>query len=152
VQVSDAFKDEQEEGEHGVRAPGGGRRVVYIDDDEAMVFLVKRMLDRQGYVVNGFTDSAKAMEALRRDAGAFSLVVTDYNMPGMSGLEVTRTIRGIRADLPVAIVSGYIDEELVAQAKGAGARELIAKTSVGAEFIKSIQRLIESPALPPMHS
>lgn len=48
-------------------------------------------------------------------------------MPGMSGLEVAREVRTIRANLPVAIASGFIDDTLRSEAVGAGVRELIFK-------------------------
>jgi CheY-like chemotaxis protein len=50
---------------------------------------------------------------LRSDPSAFDVVVSDYNMPYLSGLDVARAVRDIRADLPVAIVSGFIDERLL---------------------------------------
>lgn len=54
-------------------------------------------------------------------------VVSDYNMPGMSGLEVARAVRAIRADLPVAVVSGFVDEALRVNAREAGVCEVIFK-------------------------
>jgi PAS domain S-box-containing protein len=104
---------------------GAGLHVLYLDDDEALIYLVKRLLDRRGYRVTAFTDQNAALAALRANPAAFDLVLTDYNMPGMSGLDVAREARAIRADLPVAVASGYIDEELQVQAAGVGVRELI---------------------------
>lgn len=57
--------------------------------------------------------------------GQYDLAVTDYNMSGMSGVEMASALREIRADLPVVLVSGYITEELRAKAPAAGIRELI---------------------------
>ena len=135
------------------RTDGAGRRLLYIDDDDGMVLLVTRLLERRNFVVNGFTDAGAAIALLRGDSAAFALVVTDYNMPHLSGLDVARAVRDIRADLPVAIVSGFIDETLLSYAKEAGVRELIVKTVDVAEFCGSIQRLadsvVEAPVPPP---
>jgi two-component system, cell cycle sensor histidine kinase and response regulator CckA len=70
--------------------------------------------------------------------------VTDYNMPGMSGLDVAGAVRMIRPDLPVAIASGFIDETLQTQAEGAGVRELIFKANAVEDLCEAFARLAQS--------
>jgi CheY-like chemotaxis protein len=125
---------------------GGGRHILYIDDDDSLVLLVQRLLERRGYRVSGYVDQGEALDALRADPAGFDLVVTDYNMPGMSGLDVARAVRTIRADLPVAVASGFIDEELRAQAGGVGVRELIFKADAVEDFCVVVQRLAQTVA------
>jgi PAS domain S-box-containing protein len=122
-------------------ADAGGLRLMYIDDDDALVFLVKRLLERRGYRVRGYTHQNEALAVLRDDPGVVDMVLSDYNMPGMSGLDLARAIRDIRADLPVAIASGFIDETLRAEAGGAGVCELIFKATAVDEFCEAVQRL-----------
>ena len=124
-----------------VPMPGSGRRIIYIDDDESMVYLIERLLARRGYVVSGFVDAREAIERLRADPAAYEMVVSDYNMPYLSGLDVARAVRSIRADLPVAIVSGFIDERLLSQAKNAGVQEVIVKAIDVNAYSDAIQRL-----------
>lgn len=118
-----------------------GARVLYIDDDDSLVILIERLLERRHFVVTGFTDAQVAIDLLRKDPTAFDLVVSDYNMPYLSGLDVARAVREIRADLPVAVASGFIDERLLSQAKDAGIRELIVKSVDVAEFCEAVERL-----------
>ena len=106
---------------------GGGLRVLYLDDDEALVLLMRRYLERLGYVMTTFTVQDEALQALRADPLGFDLVLTDFNMPGLSGIDVAREVRSLRADLPVVMISGFIDEDLKAQALDVGVRELIRK-------------------------
>jgi CheY-like chemotaxis protein len=120
---------------------GAGVRILCIDDDDSLVLLVKRMLERRGIQVSGYTDQGEALAALRADPDAIDLVVSDYNMPGMSGLDVAREVHAIRADLPVAIASGFIDEALSAQASGAGVRELIFKADTAEDLCDAFERL-----------
>jgi len=122
----------------------GGRHIVYIDDDEAMVLLVTRLLERQGFRVSGYSNPNEAITALRADPAVFDLVVSDYNMPGMSGLDVAREVRLLRADLPVVIASGFVDEELQTQAAAAGVHEVICKANAVDEFCAIVQRLAQS--------
>ncbi len=126
------------------RTPAGGRRILYLDDDDALVFLARRLLERRGYRISGYTDQEEALAALRADPAGFDLVVTDYNMPGLSGLDVARAVRAIRADLPVAVASGFIDEALSAQAESAGVRELIFKADAAEDLCEALARLAQT--------
>ena len=122
---------------------GRSRHILYLDDDDALVFLVRRLLERRGLRVSAYTDQNEALAALRAAPDTFDLVLTDYNMPGMSGLDVARAVREIRAGLPVAVVSGFIDETLQAQAAVAGVSELLFKASSVEAFCDSVQQLME---------
>ena len=64
----------------------------------------------------------------------------------MSGLDVARAVRAIRADLPVAIAAGFIDETLSAAAAQAGVRELVFKAATVEEFRATVQRLAQTVA------
>ncbi|MFY9315756.1 MAG: PAS domain S-box protein [Burkholderiales bacterium] len=125
-------------------APKGRQQhVLYLDDDEALVSLVRRMLGRQGYRVSGYTLAPQALEAVRADPEAFDLVVTDYNMPGMSGLDVAHELSLIRPGLPVAVTSGYITDELRERAPHSGVRHLIYKPDTVDELCDVVRRLTE---------
>ncbi|MSQ72837.1 MAG: response regulator [Betaproteobacteria bacterium] len=75
-------------------------------------------------------------------------MVTDYNMPGRSGLDIAREVHAIRADLPVVLASGFIDDALHAAAAAAGVKDLIFKTDAVEDFSAVVQRLTatNSPA------
>ena len=102
--------------------------------------MVSRLLERSGYRVSGYIDQRVALAALRADPASFDLVVTDYNMPVMSGLDVAREVKSIRADLPIIVASGNITEELRVQAPGAGVSELILKPYTVEELCEAINR------------
>ena len=121
-----------------------GRHVLYLDDEEAIIFLMTRLLERKGFRVSGYTDQRAALDAVRANPGEFDLAVTDYNMPGMSGLDVAQELKEIRPDLPVVLASGYITEELRAQAPGVGIRELIYKPNTVDDLCDAVVRLARS--------
>ena len=124
------------------RLAGRGRRILYVDDDLSMLFLVKRLLQRRGFRVSEFSDQIAGLEALRADPAGFALVVTDYNMPGLTGLDVAREALKIRPDLPLALVSGYITDELRLRAAEIGVHELIFKANAVDDFCDVIARLL----------
>ena len=129
-------------------APGQEQRVLYVDDDQALVFLVKRLLERRGYRVDGHTNQQEALAALRAEPGSFDLVVTDYNMPGMSGLDLTRAVKAIRPDLQVVLASGFVTDELKAAAAAEGVSRVIFKANAVEEFCDTVQQLVPTRAPP----
>ncbi len=121
---------------------GSGQRVMYVDDDEALVFLVKRLLTNKGFSVITFTDPQEAVAALRANPLQCDLLVTDFNMPGYSGVDLLRDVRSIRPDLPTALASGYITPEIERDALAAGARVLIYKPNDVNEFCSTVLQLL----------
>ena len=106
---------------------GQGECIMYVDDEELLVYLMTRMLERLESEVAGYTDADQAIQAFRIDPSRFDAVVTDLAMPGMTGYELARTLRTIRPDIPIVMTSGYIREEDAAAALQAGVREVISK-------------------------
>ena len=87
---------------------GNGERVIVVDDEEPLVRLATETLEHLGYSPTGFTSSAAALAAFRANPGRFDAVLTDERMPGMSGSALMREVRGIRDDIPVVLMSGYV--------------------------------------------
>jgi CheY-like chemotaxis protein len=106
---------------------GHGESVLYIDDDDVMVVMVERLLERLGYAVTCLHDPARAIEVVSVAPHAFDIVVTDLNMPELSGLDVARALHRVRADLPVIISSGNLPDQLQNEARQAGVRALVHK-------------------------
>ncbi|PZO12857.1 MAG: hypothetical protein DCF26_18055 [Burkholderiales bacterium] len=118
--------------------------ILYLDDDDTLVFLVRRLLERRGYRVTAYTSQTQAIDAVRASPTGFQLLLTDFNMPGMSGLEVAKAVLEINPRMPVAVASGYITDELQAEAKAAGVREVVFKTDAVEAFCEVVARLVRS--------
>lgn len=99
---------------------GHGQHVLYVDDDEVMAVMVHGLLQRLGYRATCTLDAHEAIAIVARDPLGVDLVVTDFNMPSCSGLDVARALAGIRPGLPVAISSGYVSDELRSRAVDLG--------------------------------
>ena len=125
--------------------PGHGEHVLYVDDDEMMVLMVERILERSGYRVSGFQDAHEAVEAVRQHPADYDFVVTDFNMPEFSGLDVAHELARIRPGLPVVISSGYITDELRTEARLAGVQSLLEKQNTFQELSSLVGRLLKSP-------
>ena len=106
---------------------GHGQHVLYVDDDEVMAVMVHGLLQRLGYRATCTLDAQEAIALVARDPEGVDLVVTDFNMPNCSGLDVARALASIRPSLPVAISSGYVSDELRVRAAALGVRAVMQK-------------------------
>ena len=138
--------------EQAAQAPdrGNGQHLLYVDDDEAIVFMVVRMFRSYGYRVSGYESGPDALAAVRAQPADFDMAITDFNMPGMSGLDLARELARIKPDLPVVIASGYVTDELQEKSKAAGVRLVICKPNTIDELCKLIQPMLAAAAQRPV--
>jgi PAS domain S-box-containing protein len=127
-------------------AANPGKHVIYIDDYEALVFLVGRILRKLGYRVSTFDSGEQAVAWMQSHDDPVDLVVSDQNMPGMTGVEVARAMRALRPALPVAIVSGHLSDKLLEDAREAGVFEVMGKQDSMDALGKAIRDLLERVA------
>ena len=106
---------------------GAGEHVMYVDDDPAMLLMIESLLQHAGYRVSAFDRPQDALARVRSAPTAFDLIVTDFNMPEMTGLDLAEEIARIAPELPVVISSGYVSDEMRAAALRAGVRGLLQK-------------------------
>ena len=99
-------------GEGGSQAPGAGTALL-VDDEDLVRMSTADMLIELGY---GVVEMSSAEEALKALVGGLevAVLVTDHLMPGMSGIDLAREVRGRRPGLPVLIISGFAEAEGIA--------------------------------------
>jgi PAS domain S-box-containing protein len=120
---------------------GRGQRVLYIDDDDAIVLLTTRVLERLGYHVTGFTHPQQALEAFAARPNDFDVVVTDLSMPGMSGFDLAQSLRRYRAEMPILMTSGYVRPEDRQQARERGLGDVILKPNTVDELGQALHAM-----------
>lgn len=87
--------------------------ILLVDDDDAVREITAAMLEDLGYDVREAISGDAALEALERSPRV-DLLMVDVAMPGMSGVDLTRTVRQRRPEMPVLLVTGYADTEAIA--------------------------------------
>ncbi|MCY7300723.1 MAG: response regulator, partial [Ilumatobacteraceae bacterium] len=122
-------------------ATGRGQQVLYVDDDEVMLLMVERLLQRAGYRVTVLQDGESAITALRERPQDFDVVLSDFNMPGMTGLQFARHVLQLRADLPVVLISGDVSDELRVEAAAIGVAALVPKQDAFDQLAAIVHRL-----------
>ncbi|RPI75024.1 MAG: response regulator, partial [Desulfobacteraceae bacterium] len=106
---------------------GQGERVFFIDDEDQVIRMVKQMLERLGYTPIVQKDSVEALEAFRKNPDDYDLVITDQTMPKITGVELSKELLKIRADIPIILCTGYSEIVNEEQAQAAGIRKFIMK-------------------------
>jgi two-component system sensor histidine kinase and response regulator WspE len=132
---------------HAVSARHDRRRILVVDDSITVREVERQLLLRRGYEVDVAVDGKEGYNALR--AGRYDLMVTDVDMPRMTGIELIRAVRREPkfADLPIIIVSYKDREEDRLMGLEAGASAYLTKSSFQDEsLIRMVEDLIGAPA------
>lgn len=86
---------------------GQGEHVIWVDDEKTLVTLGCQILDSLNYKAHGFSDPRKCLAAIREQPKMFRLVISDFNMPKMNGLQLVEQIHNLNPGMPVILCSGY---------------------------------------------
>lgn len=86
---------------------GEAQHVLVVDDEEHVGLFIEVVLSSQGYEVTRYIDSKKALSHFVDNPQAFDFVITDQNMPKMSGTELVKNILRIQPDLTIILCVGY---------------------------------------------
>ena len=133
-----------------VPAPAGhGQPLLYVDDDEVMLLMVGQLLQRAGYRVTGVPRVVEALAVLQQDPQAFDLVITDFNLPDGSGLDVARAALQQRPDRPVVLSSGYLSEDARVLARALGVQAILMKEHTVEQLPALVARLLAPAQRPP---
>ena len=117
--------------------------ILYLDDEEPLAVLMKRMLERLGHRVTTFTSSEQALSAFTAAPAEFDLVMSDLSMPGMSGIEFAQCVRAMRPDALVVIVTGHVQDKDVERARAVGVHEVMQKPHNLADLSRAVTLLLE---------
>jgi len=87
------------------------RELLLVDDGASLREITAAMLRERGFAVSTAAGGAEALSLMERDPDRFDLIITDFAMPLVSGLDVIRFARNLRSDWPAIIISGFANEE-----------------------------------------
>ena len=123
--------------------PTGNERVLLVDDEEALVGIVKEMLEFLGYEVVDIISSIEALKRFRANPDKFDLVITDMTMPNMTGEELAQELMGIRPDIPIILCTGFSERITEGKARELGIQGFIMKPLVIHELAEKIRKVLE---------
>jgi PAS domain S-box-containing protein len=123
--------------------PMGNEKILFIDDEDFLVDLAKRMLEKLGYQVVVKQSPMEALEMFKDQPDEFDLVISDMTMPGLTGVELAKQIIAIRSDIPFILCSGYNEHVSAEKIKGFGIKEFLMKPLEIKVLAKTIRRALE---------
>jgi DNA-binding NtrC family response regulator len=118
--------------------------ILIVDDEPAFRKMAKSFFDRTGYNTFFATNGLEAIEKVsRRD---FDLIITDYRMPGLNGLNLISWVQEFKADTPVFLMTSYVNRDMYHLAMEAGAKAFLLKPINFANLVKKIKKQLNPVA------
>jgi PAS domain S-box-containing protein len=124
---------------------GGTEQILLVDDEEAILTMEKRMLERLGYKVTARTSSLEALGSFRDSPDKFDLVITDMAMPNMPGDELSVELNKIHPDIPVLLCTGFSETLSKEKAASLGIKGFLLKPIVMKDIAQKIRELLDGP-------
>jgi len=122
---------------------GQGEHILFVDDEEVLASLGKKMLERLGYRVTMKTSALEAFAAVRDQPKPFDLVITDLTMPVTDGAKLGGQMLQIQPGLPIIITTGYSGVMTAGKARELGFRELLSKPVTARTLAEAVRRVLE---------
>jgi signal transduction histidine kinase/CheY-like chemotaxis protein len=123
--------------------PSGNERILFVDDEKALVDIGVQLLEHLGYRVVARTSSIEALEAFRNQPEKFDLVVSDQTMPNMTGEMLAKELIRIRPDIPIVLCTGYSEMISEEKAMALGIKKLVMKPILMREISQTIRQILD---------
>jgi PAS domain S-box-containing protein len=129
--------------------PGGTECILFLDDEEDLVYAGQKLLEKLGYEVVSGTSSLGALQVFRAQPERFDLVITDQTMPHLTGDRLAREMLSLRPNLPIILCTGMGPSSLggvtTEMASAIGIREVVQKPVERSELARTIRRVLDQP-------
>ena len=128
--------------QEGDSIPTGTERILFVDDEPALVEIGKRMLESLGYKITTRTSSVEALELFKAKPDSFDLVITDMTMPNMTGDELARELLHIKPEIPIILCTGYSARINQQRAAAMGIRAFVPKPVLTRDIAETIRDVL----------
>lgn len=121
----------------------GDETILFVDDEIYLAEVGREMLEDYGYCVDIMTNSKQAFELFEKNQDRYALLITDYIMPGMTGVKLVEKIHSLRPDLPVIMCSGVdLPSEIV---QTVCITRILSKPFDMQTLVKTVQEVLHKP-------
>ena len=119
---------------------GMSQTVLIVDDEASMRAYLSDVLTRDDYRCESFSNGLELLSYLGEAGNEGDLVLSDINMPGLSGIDLLRTAHAVDPDLPVILISGVCELGLALDALNAGAADYLLKPVLPRDVLDLVQK------------
>ncbi|MCF8043034.1 MAG: PAS domain S-box protein [Desulfarculaceae bacterium] len=123
--------------------PKGSESILFVDDEPPLVDIAQKALSRLGYKVQGFTSAQEALTAFKSAPEDFDLLITDYTMPKMTGVQLAREVLTEKPDMPIIICTGFSERLHTIAAEEIGAARLAMKPLMPRELAWIVREVLD---------
>jgi len=134
----------EEEHKKVVLPPRGTERILFVDDEPALVNIGRRMLEDLGYEVVTSTSGIETLSTFRRQPENFDLVITDMTMPKMTGDRLATELLGIRPGIPIILCTGFSERITGEKAKEIGIRKFVMKPLLMNDLAEAVREVLDA--------
>jgi len=127
----------------GYHAPHGNERILLVDDEEILVEMGKKILEKLGYQVTARTKSTEALAAFLEQPDSFDMVISDQTMPDLTGVDLARQILKKRPGLPIILCTGYSSLISAESTANLGIKGFIMKPLAKKELADLVRKLFD---------
>ncbi len=120
----------------------GSEHIFLVDDEQVITVMESRILTNLGYRVTCETNSAKALEKFKQNPKLYDLLIVDYMMPEMTGVELAAEVNKIRNDIPIMLCTGYDMKVMSDQIEPAGIKSVIVKPMRKDKISKAVRDVL----------
>lgn len=123
--------------------PRGEERILFVDDEEALVSLGQKILASLGYEVTIATSGVDALGLFRSDPQAFDLIFTDQTMPIITGMQLSEQILKVRPDIPIILCTGFSATTSDETAKAVGIKQFVMKPLTKQALALTVRKVLD---------
>ncbi len=131
--------------EEGALPAQNAGRILLVDDEESILTLGRKILERAGYEVLVASEGREALGLFARHRSEISLVMTDLAMPGMNGFTLVWALRRSKPDLRVMVATGQGTDANLRELENMGVREVLLKPFTSRRLLEAVARTLAEP-------
>ncbi|MBI9075289.1 MAG: PAS domain-containing protein [Desulfatibacillum sp.] len=123
--------------------PPGNEWILLVDDEKPILDMTRQTLERLGYQVTALASGKEAWKKFQENPGKYDMVITDYNMPEMTGDKLVKQLFSLRPQIPVIMCTGFSEKFSESLARELGIMEYVTKPVLMQEFAYTIRKVLD---------
>jgi PAS domain S-box-containing protein len=122
---------------------GGTETILLVEDEETLIEMARFLLESNGYKVHTAKDGREAIKLYKQHQQEIDIVLTDMGLPGMTGIEVLRTLKELNPNVSAIVASGYFEPDVKSKLDKIGVKGFIQKPYSTDEVLRKLREVMD---------